>query len=65
MIIIKKVEEFMTNNHYEKLPNEITNKRQNIIRTHVNYYNNIINRNLKWKYINMNPSTYTSNRQLD
>jgi hypothetical protein len=50
-----KVEEFITNNNYTKLSYDITNKLQRSIKNRLNNCNNIINKNNKWKYSNMNP----------
>jgi hypothetical protein len=50
-----KIKKCITNNHFEKLPHDITNKQQHNIRTSINNSNNVINKNKKWKYINMNP----------
>jgi hypothetical protein len=50
-----KVEEFITNNNYTQLSYDITNKLQRSIKNRLNKCNNIINKNNKWKYSNMNP----------
>jgi hypothetical protein len=49
-----KVEAFITNNNYTKLSHDTTNKLQRSIKNNLNKYSNIINKNNKWKYSNMN-----------
>lgn len=51
----KKIEEFIANNNFEKLPQHITNMQQLNIRTNIYDSSNLINKNIKWKYINTNP----------
>jgi hypothetical protein len=70
----EKVEEFISNNNFTKLPQDITNKQQRQIRTNINTCNKLINNTTKWKYTNMNPSAphlyctiklHKSNTQFD
>jgi hypothetical protein len=52
----KIISEFLTTNNFTKLTNDITNKQQIKIRKEINKCQNIIKKEEKWKYINMNPS---------
>jgi hypothetical protein len=49
----KKVEEFIESNQLETVP---TDKEQTRVRNNIN---TIINKDSKWKYINLNPETPT------
>jgi hypothetical protein len=50
-----KIQEFINNNNFNKLPSDITNKVQKNIRTNINNCNLIIGKNNSWIYVNMNP----------
>jgi hypothetical protein len=52
----EKVKEFMIQNNFTKLTHDITSKQQRTIRSSLNKCKDIINRDTKWKYVNMNPS---------
>ena len=59
----KKIEEFLSTNNFTELTRDITNKQQEKTQKIVNKCSNIIKKDEKWKYINMNPSaphTYTA-----
>jgi hypothetical protein len=49
-----KIEEIITKNNFTTLPHNISNKVQQNISNNINKWNEIINTNKKWKYINMN-----------
>jgi hypothetical protein len=50
-----KIEEFITQNQFTKLAQDITNTIQKRIRNYLNRSKYIINKHEKWKFINMNP----------
>jgi hypothetical protein len=52
----EKVEEFISNNNFTILLQDITNKQQKHIRNSIITCNNLIDNTTKWKYTNMNPS---------
>jgi len=54
-----KVHAFITNNNFTQLTHDVTNKLQWNIRTTINECNDIIQKDKKWKYINLNPATPT------
>jgi hypothetical protein len=51
-----KIDEFLITNNFMKLTKDITNKQQIKTCKEINKCQNIINKEEKWKYINMNPS---------
>jgi hypothetical protein len=44
----KKIEEFIIDNHFEKLPHDMMNKQQHNIRTSINNSSNFIDKHNKW-----------------
>jgi hypothetical protein len=52
-----KVQTFITNNNFTQLTQDVINKLQRNIRTAINERNDIIPKDKKWKYINLNPPT--------
>jgi hypothetical protein len=56
---ISKTHEFILNNHFSRLPNDPTNTFQKEIRKTVNLCNHTIQKEDKWKYINLNPTAPT------
>jgi hypothetical protein len=52
----EKVQEFISNNNFTKLSQDITNKQQKHTRSSINTCNNLIDNTTKWKYTNMSPS---------
>jgi hypothetical protein len=53
---LKKIDEFIIANNSIKLPNDVTNRRHIKTRKQINKCKNIIKKDEKWKYINVNPS---------
>jgi len=51
-----KVQDFITNNNFTQLTHDATDKLQRNIRTAINECNDIIPKDKKWKYINLNPT---------
>ena len=56
---ISKIHTFISNNNFTQLTQDITNRLQRDIRTTINECSDIILKDKKWKYINLNPSTPT------
>jgi len=54
-----KIHDFISKNHFTQLTEDITNKLQRHIRTTIRYFSNIIPKDKKHKYINLNPSIPT------
>ena len=52
-----KVQTFITNNNFTQLTQDVIDKLQRNIRTAINECNDIIPKDKKWKYINLNPAT--------
>jgi hypothetical protein len=50
-----KIQDFIANNNFTQLTHDVTNKLQRNIRTAINECNDIIPKDKKWKYINLNP----------
>jgi hypothetical protein len=51
-----KIQDFIANNKFTQLTHDVTNKLQRNIRAAINECNDIIPRDKKWKYINLNPA---------
>jgi hypothetical protein len=54
-----KIHTFISNNNFTQLTQDITNKLQRNNRTVINECSDIIPKDKKWKYINLNPSSPT------
>jgi len=52
-----KVQTFITNNNFTQLTQDVIDKLQRNIRTAINECNDIIPKDKKWKYINLNTAT--------
>ena len=53
------VHEFISNNHFSTVNNDLTSTFQKEIRKTINDCVQIIHRDEKWKYVNLNPSAPT------
>ena len=51
-----KIQTFISNNNFMKIDKDPTKKYQNSIRTSINKCQQIINKDTKWNYINLNPT---------
>ena len=51
-----KIQTFINNNSFTKINKDSTKKYQNSIRTSINKCQQIINKETKWNYINLNPT---------
>ena len=52
-----KIQGFITNNNFKQLTHDVTNELQRNMRTAINECNNIIPKDKRWKYTNLNPAT--------
>jgi hypothetical protein len=59
-----KIHTFISSNSFSQSAQDITNKLQRNIRTAINECSDIIPKDKKWKYINLNPSTPPTIRGL-
>jgi hypothetical protein len=53
---MKKIDEFIIANNFIKLPKDVTNRHQIKAQKQINKCKNIMTKDEKWKYININPS---------